>query len=88
MGFRALELNVDSASVEQIIKSGKLDSRLGRASVNQIRRLLEMDWNVEVCYSYWDANRCADALANIVCSLPYNSMIYKSYVQLRLSIYY
>jgi ribonuclease HI len=78
MGYTAVELNVDCVSVEKTIKEGVTDSRLGRALVNKIRRLLEMDWNVVVSHSYREANRCADALANIACSLDYNLKIYES----------
>jgi len=71
-------MNVDCVSVEKTIKEGVTDSRLGRALVNKIRRLLEMDWNVDVSHSYREANRCADALANIACSLDYNMKIYET----------
>jgi hypothetical protein len=53
---------------------------LGRELVSKILRLLEMDWNVEVSHSYREINRCADALANIVCSLDYNLKIYETYL--------
>ncbi|PNX88909.1 ribonuclease H, partial [Trifolium pratense] len=33
-----------------------------------IRRLLAMDWEVNICYSYRKANDCADALANLGCN--------------------
>jgi hypothetical protein len=78
MGYTAVELNVDCVSVEKTIKEGVTDSRFGRALVNKIRRLSEMDWNVVVSHSYREANRCADVLANIACSLDYNMKIYES----------
>lgn len=37
---------------------------------------MEMDWYVVVFHSYREANRCADALANIACSLDYNLKIF------------
>ena len=43
MGYTTVELNVDCVSVEKIIKEGVTDNRLGRALINKIRRLLEID---------------------------------------------
>lgn len=51
MRYTAVELNVDYVSLEKTIKEGVTDSRLGRALVNKIRRLLEMDWN-RCCFSF------------------------------------
>jgi hypothetical protein len=35
--------------------------------VQEIRRLLALDWDIEVCHSYCEANACADTLANMGC---------------------
>jgi len=35
--------------------------------LQHIARLLEMDWEVTVCHSYHEANKCVDALANMGC---------------------
>lgn len=64
--------------MEKTIKEGMTNSRLGRALVNKIHHLLEMDWNVDISRSYREANRSTDALANIACSLDYNLKIYET----------
>jgi hypothetical protein len=35
--------------------------------MNQIRRLLALDWEIKMGCMYREANRCADALANMGC---------------------
>jgi hypothetical protein len=42
---------------------------MGVALLEGITRLLEFEWEVKVTHSYREANTCADALANIGCSL-------------------
>jgi hypothetical protein len=37
--------------------------------VEKIRRLIDLDWEVVVKHSYYEANQCADALANIGSSM-------------------
>jgi 3-mercaptopyruvate sulfurtransferase SseA len=45
---------------------------------NQIRRLMDLDWEVVVKHSYREANKCADMLANIGCTLDSHIMYYES----------
>jgi hypothetical protein len=35
-----------------------------------------MDWVVEISHTYWEANKCADALANYGCSLDYEVVFF------------
>ncbi|MCH94217.1 ribonuclease H protein, partial [Trifolium medium] len=63
MGFRKVELNVDSETVVNAIRSGKLCSSVGVALAKEIRRLMAGEWVVEVSNIYREANRCANALA-------------------------
>jgi ribonuclease HI len=69
MGYRAVELEVDSTSVVKVIRVGATSSAMGVALLEGIGRLLEFEWEVKVTHSYREANTCADALANIGCSL-------------------
>jgi hypothetical protein len=49
----------------------------GWSLCNQIRRLLQLEWEVLVCHTYREANICVDALAHIVCGLDFNVMFYE-----------
>ncbi|PNX90804.1 ethylene responsive transcription factor 1b [Trifolium pratense] len=74
LGFNKVELNIDSQAVVQAIKSNCSNSLVGGSLLKQIWRLLEIDWEVEVSHVYREANKCADALANIGCSLDYETL--------------
>jgi ribonuclease HI len=78
MGFMKVELNIDSEAVVQVIKARRVCSSSSNALIKQIRRLLDMDWLVEIAHTYREANKCADALANIGCSLDYDIMFFDS----------
>jgi ribonuclease HI len=67
--FCFIELHIDSLVVVQAITSNGHGSWKGRSLVEQIRRLLALDWQVVVHHSYREANQCADALANYGCSM-------------------
>ncbi|GAU12737.1 hypothetical protein TSUD_122290 [Trifolium subterraneum] len=72
-GFRFVELDVDSVvAVVQAIKTGVTTSVNGNSLLRSICRLLEQEWEVKIAHSYREANSCADALANIGCSLHLN----------------
>jgi ribonuclease HI len=76
LGYQAIDLNVDSLAVKQVLTSGSSNNLLGQNLVKNIRRLLELNWKVTVVHSYREANTLADALANIGCSLDYNIIFY------------
>jgi hypothetical protein len=76
MGFKLVELDVDSVAVVKVIKTGVTTSVAGVSLIKSIRRLLEQGWEVKITHSYREANVCADALANIGCSLDLNTMYY------------
>ncbi|KAK2448079.1 TMV resistance protein N [Trifolium repens] len=78
MGFTKVELNIDSEAVVQVIKARRVRNSSGNTLVKQIRRLLDMNWLVEIAHTYREANKCADALANIGCSLDYDIMFFDS----------
>jgi hypothetical protein len=78
LGLNKVELNIDSLAVVQTIKNRRLNSAVGGALVKlkHIWRILELNWKVEVSHTYREANRCADALANIGCSADYETVMY------------
>ncbi|CAJ2679356.1 unnamed protein product [Trifolium pratense] len=76
MGLVKVELNIDSEAVVQVVKNRYMSSSLGVALVKQIWRLLDMNWEVEVSHTYREANKCADALANLGCSLANEIVFY------------
>ncbi|PNY12420.1 ribonuclease H [Trifolium pratense] len=65
IGFTMVELNIDSEAVVKVVKARQLGSSSGAALVKQIWRMLDMNWKVEISHTYREANKCADALANL-----------------------
>jgi ribonuclease HI len=76
LGFKNVELEVDSEAVVGVIKSGCTMSYGGSTLLKRIWKLLEKDWKVEISHVYREANNCADALANIGCSHAFNFEFY------------
>jgi ribonuclease HI len=72
LGFLKIELHIDSIAVVQVVKERRVNSSLGNALARQIWKLLDLDWTVEIAHTYREANKCADALANLGCSLDYD----------------
>jgi ribonuclease HI len=54
--FNDVELNIDSVTVVNVIRAGTTRSDIGFSLVKNIRRLLEMDWEVHIFHSYRKAN--------------------------------
>jgi hypothetical protein len=52
-------------------------SHIGWISVQNIRRLLDVNWKVKICHSYSEANSCADALANLTCYGGFTMILYE-----------
>ncbi|PNX77836.1 ethylene responsive transcription factor 1b, partial [Trifolium pratense] len=78
-GFaKYFELNVDSSVVDRVLHLNGNGSPLGGALINQIRHLLDLEWEVEVNHSYRESNKCADALANIGCTIDSHITYYDS----------
>ncbi|KAK2402247.1 hypothetical protein QL285_051784 [Trifolium repens] len=57
----------------------RLNSSLGNVLVKQIWKLLDMDWTIEIYHTYWKANKCSDALANLGCLLDYELVFFDDY---------
>jgi ribonuclease HI len=67
LGFKKIELNIDSIAVVRIVQTGMSHSTAGNVLVEQINKMMALDWEVEVRHTYREANKCADALANYGC---------------------
>ena len=78
LGFVLVELNVDSLVVAKTLLDEEDVSAISRSLVQNIRRLLQMVWEVKVQHSYHEANTCADALVTIGCKMESTLMIYES----------
>ncbi|KAK7267371.1 hypothetical protein RIF29_20042 [Crotalaria pallida] len=67
-GFTSISLQFDSQSVASILQGAHLGNTSGYSIVTQIRKLLHLPWQVSVQHIYREANKCADAMANIGCN--------------------
>jgi ribonuclease HI len=76
LGFRNVELEVDSETVVCVIKTGCLKSNGGYSLLKRIKQLMAKDWRVEVSHIYREANKCADAMANIGCLQDFHFEFY------------
>ncbi|GAU17841.1 hypothetical protein TSUD_329670 [Trifolium subterraneum] len=52
MGFKVVDVNVDSKVVVEVVRGKKGGSLVGRALIDMIRRLAELDWDVVVHHAY------------------------------------
>ncbi|MCH81618.1 ribonuclease H protein [Trifolium medium] len=66
-GFSKVELHVDSSVIVHKLHSNKDESVVGWRLIQEIRRLLSLEWEINVYHSYREANLCVDALANMGC---------------------
>jgi len=76
-GFFRVELHVDSQVVVNTISFAKGGSPIGWTLVKNIRRLLELDWEVKICHSYREANSCAYTSVNLVCDGGFTMILYE-----------
>ncbi|MCI33000.1 ethylene responsive transcription factor 1b, partial [Trifolium medium] len=67
IGVTKVKVHVDSSVVVQTLNSTNGGSIVGWRLVQEIRRLLALDWDIKVCHFYREANACADTLANMSC---------------------
>jgi hypothetical protein len=75
LGFKKVELNIDSEAVVRVVNNGTSSSVMGYSLLKRIGTLLAMDWTVEIINVYCEANKCADGMANLGCSLSYELMM-------------
>lgn len=76
-GFHKVELDIDSSVVASTLALGEGGSMDGGSLLQNIRRLLELEWEIKIRHSYRQANKCADALTNMACDGGYSSMLYE-----------
>jgi ribonuclease HI len=67
IGATKVRVHVDSSVVVQTLNNTNGGSVVRWRLVQEIRRLLALEWEIKVCHSYCEANMCADALANMGC---------------------
>jgi hypothetical protein len=60
-----LELRTDSQVLAQSLKERKNVSILGCALMKKIINLLDGPLEIQITHVYWEADRCADMLANM-----------------------
>jgi len=67
---------------------GEIGSVYGWSLLQNIRRLLELDWKIKIRHSYRETNKCTDVLVNMaVCDGGYSLMIHE-YCLLKLICYF
>ncbi|XP_045810455.1 uncharacterized protein LOC123904892 [Trifolium pratense] len=76
-GFKKIALHIDSNVVVHTLQSDKDGSVVGWRIIQEIRRLLGMDWEVKICHSYRESNACVDALANLGCDHEPGMRVYE-----------
>jgi ribonuclease HI len=76
IGVQKVKLHVDSSVVVQTLNNSTGGSIVGWRLIQEIRRLLTLDWEVKVSHSYREANTCADALANMGCDHDQGLRVY------------
>ena len=69
-GFNRIIVEVDSKCVVDILQ--RRDKRVGPnyRLTRDINKLLNKEWKIKIAHNYRERNRCADAIANHVFSLP------------------
>jgi hypothetical protein len=76
-GSKKTALHTDSNVVVQTLQSDKDDNVVGWRIIHKIRRLLAMNWEVEICHSYCESNACADAIVNLECDHESGMHVYE-----------
>ena len=69
-GYRKIILEMDSKVAIQLITNGTNSTNAATRLVLDIRRMLKLDWMVQVNHVFREGNRAADTLANISIRLP------------------
>ncbi|CAI0409128.1 unnamed protein product [Linum tenue] len=73
LGFRAVELNLDSQTAINIIKNWQDDDHQHGLFASKIGQLLTRDWQVEVKHVFRECNYSADFLASKGHCLPFGT---------------
>lgn len=67
LGIQFLEVQLDSLVVVGSITGSGIGSTAGWSLLQNIKELLQLDWEVNVSHVFREANRVADGLANLGC---------------------
>jgi ribonuclease HI len=67
IGFRRVELHIDSQVVVKMIQDNISVGSSCWSLVCQIHRLIEHDWEIRIEHSYRETNKYVNMLANIGC---------------------
>ncbi|PNY00778.1 ribonuclease H [Trifolium pratense] len=78
LGFTIIDLEVDSSLVNQVLRKSGYGRPLGGALVMCIWSMLELDWEVVINHAYREANKCADVLANVGCTIDATMVYYET----------
>jgi len=63
-----------------VVSSVSFDSSVvGRTLLHNIRRLIDQDWEVQVCRFFREVNACAYAMENMTCEKDFSLILYEQY---------
>ncbi|CAN0825634.1 Putative ribonuclease H protein At1g65750 [Linum grandiflorum] len=79
MGFRSVNLQVDSAVVVSYLQSTSVGDLRHQSCIEDIKQLLARNWRVVVSHTYREGNRVADLLAHHGHSLSFGMHLITSY---------
>ncbi|CAN0904968.1 Putative ribonuclease H protein At1g65750, partial [Linum grandiflorum] len=71
LGFKRVNLQVDSAVVISLITSTSETDLQHKAGVEKLQGVIDRDWRVHVSHTYGEENRVADILTHHGHSLPF-----------------
>jgi ribonuclease HI len=84
-GATKFKVQVDSSVVNNTLNSSNRVSVIGWRLIQEIWKLLSLDFEIKVRHSYREANVCADALVNMGCEHCLKLRLY-DHCPLRLSL--
>ena len=70
LGYRLVELDVYNKTMVDILQGKSNSPCLHLSLIQEVRRLILQQWTVKITHVWREANRCADALANVGFSCP------------------
>ncbi|CAN0855232.1 hypothetical protein LINGRAHAP2_LOCUS6152 [Linum grandiflorum] len=79
MGFRSVNLQVDSTVVDSYFQSTSVGGLRHQSCIEDMKQLLARDWRVVVSHTYREGNRVPDLLAHHGHSLSFGMHLITSY---------
>ncbi|GAU22839.1 hypothetical protein TSUD_282060 [Trifolium subterraneum] len=77
MGFANVEVSTDLQVVVEVLMNGRVQGFANYPLIRKIHNMINRDWNIEFMHEYREANKCADALARIGCSLKHKVTFFR-----------